>query len=54
MDMDAVEIEQVKLISELCDQFIINDNSPALANQLIRDDVTNDNPVLGFCTYKEA
>jgi patatin-like phospholipase/acyl hydrolase len=54
MDMDAVEDEEVKLISELCDKFIVTDNSPALSNQLIRGEASPGAVYLGQPNYKEA
>lgn len=54
MDMDAVRDSEVKLITELCDKFIITDNSPCLPNQLIRGEIKNKPLILGYYTYKEA
>lgn len=54
MDMDAVKDEEVALITELCDRFIVNDaGKPALPNQYIRGDNTQKR-FLGYGTYREA
>jgi hypothetical protein len=52
MDMDAVLDDQVELINELCDRFIVNDSSTCLPNQLIRGNVKD--IYLGAPTYKQA
>lgn len=52
--MDAVEDNQVDLISELCDKFIVTDDLLALPNQLIRGSADNNGIYLGHPTYKEA
>ena len=53
MDMDAVEQPQVNLITELCDNFIVNDSdAPRMPNQLIRGDLTTE--YLGQPFYAEA
>jgi len=39
MDMDAIEDDEVALISQLCDKFIVNAGEPCLPNQLIRGDI---------------
>jgi len=52
LDMDAVEDEQVDLINDLCDKFIVLDESAALPNQLIRGNA--DGKFLGQRNYKEA
>ncbi len=52
MDMDAVEDDQVNLISELCDKFIVTDGSDCLTNQLIRGEA--DKIYLGQPNYKAA
>lgn len=51
MDMDAVQQEQVDLISDLCDKFIVNNEGPCLPNQFIRGDRDLG---LGQETYREA
>jgi len=51
LDMDAVEDDQVKLISDLCDKFIVT-TRPCISNQLIRGDKNSIH--LGQSTYKEA
>ncbi|WP_026897429.1 patatin-like phospholipase family protein [Daejeonella oryzae] len=51
MDMDAVKQEEVDLITDLCDKFIIDIDKPSLPNQFIRGDSQNG---LGFGTYREA
>lgn len=53
LPMDAVKDEEIDLINELCDRFIITDGSSCLPNQLIRGsgDTTY---FLGQKTYKEA
>ena len=53
LGMDAVKDEEVELINELCDKFIVTDNSPCLTNQLIRGDIGT-NIFLGQPNYKEA
>lgn len=50
LDMDAVENDQVALITELCDKFITE--NVCLPNQLIRGDASTDH--LGFITYAAA
>ncbi len=55
LGMDATEDDEVELISELCDHFIVNNDNPSISNQLIRGDINKDNkPVLGYGTYKAA
>ncbi len=51
LDMDAVENPEVKLIIDLCNKFV-TDNQICLANQLIRGDGSAD--YLGHLTYVEA
>jgi hypothetical protein len=55
MDMDAVAPEQVRLITNLCDNFITN-SILCLPNQLIRGDAENPDPSarLGYLTYAGA
>jgi len=53
LGMDAVKDEEVNLIDEMCNYFIVNDNSSSLPNQLIRGD-TGSKIFLGQPTYKEA
>jgi patatin-like phospholipase len=53
LGMDAVKDEHVRLIDQMCDRFIISDDSPCLANQLIRGD-TSTKIFLGQPTYREA
>lgn len=52
LDMDAVEDDQVDLINDLCDKFIVTDGSECLPNQLIRG--TPNGKFLGQRNYKEA
>lgn len=52
MDMDAVEDDEVALIDQLCNKFIVNTEGPCLPNQLIRGDIKN--YFLGQPTYREA
>src|SRR5215217_2929247 len=52
MDMDATEDDEVALISQLCDKFIVNSNENCLPNQLIRGDVKSIH--LGQGTFYEA
>lgn len=52
MDMDAVEDDEVALISQLCDKFIVNTSGPCLPNQLIRGDIKSVH--LGQGTYLDA
>lgn len=58
LDMDAVEDKEVKLVTELCNKFIVTDDSPCLPNQLIRGkypSVADPHPkFLGQPTYKIA
>lgn len=54
MDMDAVLDNEVGLITDLCDKFIINTEAPCLPNQLIRGDARNRPLILGEPTYREA
>jgi hypothetical protein len=51
--MDAVEDEQVDLINEMCDKFIVTNGSDCLPNQLIRGDASN-LLFLGQRNYREA
>lgn len=51
LDMDAVKDDEVKLIGDFCDQFIIN-AKPCISNQLIRGDENSIH--LGQRTYQEA
>lgn len=51
LDMDAVDNDQVSLITQLCSKFIVNDG-PCVPNQLIRGDESG--PHLGYSTYHEA
>ena len=53
LGMDAVKDEEVKLITELCDKFIVTDGSPCMTNQMIRGDEDSANS-LGYSTYKKA
>ena len=53
LDMDAVEPEEVLLITDVCNKFISDDPNICLPNQLIRGDVSTDN-YLGYATYAEA
>lgn len=54
LDMDAVDGEDILLLSDLCDKFIRNDiNSPGLSNQLIRGDYNGEH-VLGYESYRDA
>jgi len=53
LGMDAVKDEEVELINEMCDKFIVTDGSPCLTNQLIRGNIGSDN-FLGQPSYKEA
>lgn len=53
LDMDAVKEEEVTLITELCNKFIVADTATCVPNQLIRG--KKDGPfILGQATYKEA
>ena len=52
LDMDAVKDEEVELINDLCNRFIVTDDSPALPNQFIRGNPSG--KFLGQATYKEA
>lgn len=51
LDMDAVENDEVSMITDLCDKFIA-DAKPCLANQLVRGDVSSG--YLGQITYAQA
>jgi hypothetical protein len=51
LDMDAVEDDEVKLISDFCDKFIVT-TKPCISNQLIRGDENSIH--LGQSTYQEA
>lgn len=51
LDMDAVDNDQVSLITQLCSKFIVGDG-PCMPNQLIRGDETGIH--IGFSTYREA
>jgi len=53
LGMDAVEDKQVDLINEMCDKFIITDDSLCLPNQLIRGNIETSN-FLGEPNYKQA
>ena len=53
LGMDAVKNEEVDLIDEMCNKFIVTDGSPCLTNQLIRGEAGTDN-FLGQASYKEA
>jgi hypothetical protein len=53
LGMDAVKDEEVNLINELCDKFIVTDGSPCLTNQLIRGDIES-KIYLGQPFYKNA
>lgn len=53
LGMDAVKNEEINLISEVCDKFIVTNGSPCLTNQLIRGDVDS-NIFLGQPSYKAA
>jgi len=53
MDMDAVEDEEVALITRLCNKFIITDSANSvIPNQFIRGDALSRH--LGYGTYREA
>jgi len=52
MDMDAVEDEEVALISQLCDKFIVDSGKPCLPNQLIRGSINSIH--LGQGTFHDA
>jgi len=52
LDMDAVEEKEVEMINDLCDKFIVTDNSPFLPNQFIRGNAGGKH--LGFGSYQEA
>jgi hypothetical protein len=53
MDMDAVKPEDIDLILELCDKFIVSStNSLAMPNQLIRGDKNSKH--IGYATYADA
>ena len=53
MDMDAVESDEVLLISELAENFIVNDSTKTcIPNQLVRGDAAFN--FLGQPTYREA
>ncbi|MEO8961999.1 MAG: patatin-like phospholipase family protein [Ginsengibacter sp.] len=51
LDMDAVEDDEVKLISNFCDKFIVT-AKPCISNQLIRGDENSIH--LGQSTYQKA
>ncbi|HVW12607.1 MAG TPA: patatin-like phospholipase family protein [Mucilaginibacter sp.] len=51
LDMDAVQQDEVGLITSLCDKFIVEDG-PCVQNQLIRG--TADTRHLGYTTYADA
>jgi patatin-like phospholipase/acyl hydrolase len=52
LDMDAVANEEVDLIKQLCDRFIVSDDRLCLPNQLIRGDGSGTH--LGDDTYQKA
>ncbi len=52
LDMDAVKDNEVELINDMCNRFIIGHNGIALPNQLIRGNTNG--KFLGYSTYKEA
>lgn len=52
MDMDAIANEDVALIKQLCDKFIVNDDRACLPNQLIRGNEHDKH--LGDATYRAA
>jgi len=56
MDMDATKDEDVLLIDDLCNRFIVNSGKPedSLPNQLIRGNNDSGNFYLGFPTYYSA
>lgn len=54
LGMDAVDDEEVELINELCDKFIVTNGADCITNQLIRGDVFSGQPFLGQATYWEA
>jgi hypothetical protein len=49
--MDAVENDEVQMISDLCDKFI-TDGKPCLVNQLVRGELSTE--YLGLQTYAQA
>jgi hypothetical protein len=53
LGMDAVKNEEVDLIDEMCNKFIVTDGSACLTNQLIRGEAGPGN-FLGQPSYKEA
>ena len=53
LGMDAVQNEEVDLIDEMCNKFIVTNGSPCLTNQLIRGELGAGN-FLGQATYREA
>jgi uncharacterized protein len=54
MDMDAVAQDEVNLIVELCDKFIVEDeNKDAISNQFIRGD-SNSKKHIGYGSYALA
>ncbi|NOT51435.1 MAG: hypothetical protein HOP10_09185 [Chitinophagaceae bacterium] len=52
LDMDAVADNEVELINDLCNRFIITGSTPALPNQLIRGNISGN--YLGHPTYEKA
>jgi len=52
LDMDAVEDNEIALLTDLCSKFIVNDDKPAVSNQLIRGDMSG--PHIGQPTYRDA
>ena len=56
MDMDATHDDQIFLINDLCEKFIVNSKKPedSLPNQLVRGNPQTGNGYLGYPTYYEA
>lgn len=54
LDFDVYKKDDINLIWDMCDRFIVNDSSKdCLPNQLIRGEI-NDDTHIGYSTYREA